>query len=80
MIAHNALEHVLTDSFNKLKLIEIVILWVHYTIPFAETCFGSFWTSLFNVLNYFAWLRITDEGLVPEMRIWSILLIKCHIK
>ena len=22
------------------------------------------------------WLRITDEGSVPEMRIWSILLIK----
>ena len=29
----------------------------------------------FKLLNYFVWLRITDEGLVPEMRIWSILLI-----
>ena len=31
--------------------------------------------SLFNYLNYFVWLMITDEGSVPEMRIWSILLI-----
>ena len=22
--------------------------------------------------NFFVWLRITDEGSVPEMRIWSI--------
>ena len=36
--------------------------------------------SLFNVLNYFVWLRIADEGLVPEMRIWSILLIKSDLK
>ena len=25
-------------------------------------------------------LRITDEGLVPEMRIWSILFIKSYLK
>ena len=31
-------------------------------------------------MNYFVWLRITDEGSVPEMRIWSILLIKSDIK
>ena len=30
--------------------------------------------SLFNFLSYFVWLRITDNGSVPEMRIWSILL------
>ena len=28
----------------------------------------------------FVWLRITDEGSVPEMRIWSILLIKSDLK
>ena len=39
-----------------------------------------FWASLFNFLNYFVWLRITDEGSVPEMRIWSILLIKSDLK
>ena len=26
-----------------------------------------------NFKDYFVWLRITDEGSVPEMRIWSIL-------
>ena len=31
-------------------------------------------------LNYFVWLRITDEGSVPEMCIWSILLIKSDLK
>ena len=28
---------------------------------------------LSHILNYFVWPRITDEGSVPEMRIWSIL-------
>ena len=41
---------------------------------------ASFVTSLFNFLNYFVWLRITDEGSVPEMRIWSILLMKSNLK
>ena len=39
-----------------------------------------FWLSLVwvifgitsHILNFFVWLRITDEGSVPEMRIWSI--------
>ena len=39
----------------------------------ASASFGTFVTSLFKFLNYFVWLRITDEGSVPEMRIWSIL-------
>ena len=27
---------------------------------------------LFSIfLNFFLWVRITDEGTVPEMRIWS---------
>ena len=34
---------------------------------------GTFGSSLFNFLNFIIWLRITDEGSVPEMRIWSIL-------
>ena len=42
----------------------------------ASASFGTFVTSLFNFLNYFVWLRITDEGSVTEMRIWSILLMK----
>ena len=36
--------------------------------------------QLFKLLNYFVWLRITNEGSVPEMRIWSILLIKTALK
>ena len=42
--------------------------------------FFSFVTSLFNFLNYFVWLRITDEGSLTEIRIWSILLIKSNLK
>ena len=30
-------------------------------------------------LNYFVWLRITVEGSINEMRIWSILLIKSYL-
>ena len=63
------------------KLIEIVILWVYYTIPFGFSLFlallgrhfPSFETTPF-------WLRITEEGLVPEKRIWSILFIKSDLK
>ena len=54
---------------------EIVILWVYYTIPFGFSLFRYFRHSLLTLLNYFVWLRITDEGSAPEMRIWSILLI-----
>ena len=63
-----------------LKLIEIVILWVYYTIPFGFSLFWHFRASLLNVWNYFVWLRITDEGSVPEMRIWSILLTISGLK
>ena len=58
-----------------LKLIEIVILWVDYTIPISYSIFGTFRISLSNFWNYFVRLMITDEGSVPEMRIWSILLL-----
>ena len=46
----------------------------------ASASFCSFVTSLFNFLNYFILLRFTDEGFVPEMRIWSILLMKSDLK
>ena len=48
---------------------EIVILWVYYTIPFGFSLIWHFWGITFQLLNYFVWLRITDEGSVPEMRI-----------
>ena len=53
---------------------------MYHTIPLVLVCFGTFWASLFNFFNYFVWLRITDEGSVPETRIWSILLIKSDFK
>ena len=57
-------------------MIEIVILCVYYSIPFGFSLYlVTFGASLINFFNYFVWLRITDEGSVPEMRIWSILLI-----
>ena len=65
------------SKFSVLKFIEIVILWIYYMASLlASASFGTFVTSLFNFLNYFVWLMITDEGSVPEMRIWSILLMK----
>ena len=43
--------------------------------------FRHFWGINFQpFVNYFVWLRITEEGSVPEMRIWSILLIKSDLK
>ena len=40
----------------------------------------ALWVYICNFLNYCLWLRITDEGSLPEMRIWSILLIKSDLK
>ena len=55
-----------------LKCIVIVILWVYYmVISLGFILFWHFLTSLLNFLSYFVWLRITDEGSVPEMRILS---------
>ena len=53
------------------KFIQIVILWVYYTIPFGFTLFWHFWAYISNFLNYFLWLRIT---------VWSISLIKSDLK
>ena len=64
-----------------LKFIEIVILWIYnMTSLLASASLGTFVTSLLNFLNYFVWLRITDEGSVPEMRIWSMLLMESNLK
>ena len=48
--------------------------------PFWLYLVLALWVYIFNFLNYFLWLRITDEGSVPEMRIWSISLIKSDLK
>ena len=51
-----------------------------HVLSLFTACLGNFWSSFFNFLNFTVWLRITDEGLVPEMRIWSILSIKSDLK
>ena len=61
------------------KLTEIVSLWVYFTVLFGFTLIWHVWDFTFQFLNYFLWQRITDEGPVPEMRIWSILLIKSDL-
>ena len=40
----------------------------------------SNWAYIFNFFNHFLRLRITDEGSIPEMRIWTITLIKSDLK
>ena len=68
------------SKFSVIKLIKIVILWVYYTIPVGFGFFGHFWDNTFQFLKLLFWLRITDEGSVPKMRIWSILLIQSDSK
>ena len=78
------------SKFFVLKLTEIVILWVFYTIPFGFSLIWHFWASLFNywatfygaseAKRHLVWLRTTDEGSLPEMRIWSIFLIISGLK
>ena len=70
----------IASKFSVLKLLEIVMLWDYYTIPVGFSLFRLFRDIIFNFWNHFVWLRITDEGSVPEMRIWSILLIKSVLK
>ena len=67
-------------SVFKIELIEIVILWVYFTIPFGFSLFGHFLVIAFQLFILHVWLMITDEGSVPEMRIWSISLIKSDQK
>ena len=59
------------------------MLWVYYTISFGFSLFRQFLGIIFHIFElqmYFVWPRITDEGSVPEIRIWSILIIKSYIK
>ena len=51
-----------------------------YTIPFGFSLFWHFRTIIFNFWNHFLGLRITEEGSLTEMRIWSLLLIKSDLK
>ena len=62
------------STFSVLTFIEIVIFGVYSSSLLASVCIGTFVISLFNSCSYSVWLRITDDGSVLEMRIWSILL------
>ena len=69
---------VVTNPFPELVVIfpdYALYVWIHWRKTSA--CFG---TSLSNILDYFVWLRIPDEGSVPEICIWSILSIKSDLK
>ena len=46
----------------------------------ASPCFGIMFASNFNIFLYSVWLRITDEGSIPEVRIWSMMLIQPDFK
>ena len=48
--------------------------------PFWLQLVLTLWVHLFQLIKYFVWPRITDQGSLPEMRIWSILLIKSDLK
>ena len=63
------------QNFPCSKLIEGIILWVYYTIPFGFSLFWHFLVITLQVFILHVWLRITDEGSVREMCIWSISLI-----
>ena len=47
--------------------------WGLFPIPFGLSLFWHFCYISFQLFSYFVWLRITNDGSVFEMRIWSIL-------
>ena len=58
-------------EFSVYKIKVIYQLW---NIVWLQFVFRHIWdTNGYPYFNYFVLLRITDEGSVPEMRIWSIL-------
>ena len=48
-------------------MIEIVILWIYYTIPSGFSLIWNFLVITFQLFRLHVWLRITDEGSVPYM-------------
>ena len=82
--------------YGRLRLIRSVwraskfsVFKIDWNCNFVGLLHHPFWLQLVLALfgHYFStffiqhvWLRITEEGSVPEMRIWSILLIKSDLK
>ena len=52
-----------------LKLTDIVILLVYYTILFGFSLILAATNITFQLFNYFVWLTTTDEDLLPGMHI-----------
>ena len=68
------------SKFSVLKLFDIVIFVGLLHHPFSLQLVLARFGHLLSTFENTFWLRITDEGSVPEMRIWSILLIKSDLK
>ena len=62
-------EHQHFPCWNLLKL---YFLGVYSPSLLVSVYIGTFVISLFNFFSYFVWLRITDDGSLHEMCIWSI--------
>ena len=58
---------ILHQNFPSLKLIEIVMMWVYYTIPYGFTLFWHFLVITFQHFILHVWLRITGYGSEPEI-------------
>ena len=64
------------STFSVFKIGWFCTFLVYYTILFGLSLCRYFRATTFQLLDYFVWQRITDEGSVPGMRIRSILLIQ----
>ena len=70
-------------AFESIKIFRVKIDWncnsvglLHH--PFSLQHLGNHFSTF--CFFFIVWLRITDKGSLPEMRIWSILLIKSELK
>ena len=80
--AHKAKRHIcFTLLFVRLSVCHVLLLLAPHAFRVTLVFYQYIlWNDIlclsFQLLKILFWLRITDEGSVPEMRIWSILLIK----
>ena len=71
-----------------LRASKLSVLKINWNCNFVGLLHHPFWLQLvlalsdhhFQLSSYLVWPRITDEGSLPEMRIWSIMLIKSDLK
>ena len=69
--------HCLIMKFQPISLFQANIIWAFCFFHFGFTLFRYFLGIPF--FNSFVWQRVTEDGSVPEMRIWSILLIQSDL-